>query len=357
MSKDLPQPQQSEEVDLGQLFKLIGNAFDRLFKFIGRLFNKLFLAFIWLVFFIKKHFIKLVIAGVIGILLGFSLEKTSEPVYKSYITVKQNYNTGENLYNSISYYNDLVQEQDFSTLEKVLGIHGSEAETVLDFEIESVISENQKLKDFDTYLRTLDSTLAKTVKYEDYLKNSEPYDREYQQITIKATERNNFKAVFNNIIENINSNEYFKREQFKDSMELVNRKVVLEVALKRSDSLQSTYKRVLEKTIGRAKGSEIGITFEGGNEKDKTKEYDLYKSDLELRREIVEIEREIADKAQIIEIVSSKQESGVIDKRKEILGKSVSSKLYYAIILTVFTFLVLSGLEFIKFLERYKGEA
>ena len=38
MSKELPQPQQSEEVDLGQLFKLIGNAFDRFFKFIASIF-------------------------------------------------------------------------------------------------------------------------------------------------------------------------------------------------------------------------------------------------------------------------------------------------------------------------------
>ena len=38
MSKELPQPQQSEEVDLGQLFKLIGNAFNRLIKFFSNIF-------------------------------------------------------------------------------------------------------------------------------------------------------------------------------------------------------------------------------------------------------------------------------------------------------------------------------
>ena len=70
MSKDLPQPQQSEEVDLGQLFKLIGNAFERFFNFIGNILNKLFLAFVWMVFFLKKHLIKFVIAGVIGVGLG-----------------------------------------------------------------------------------------------------------------------------------------------------------------------------------------------------------------------------------------------------------------------------------------------
>ena len=44
MSKDLqqqPQPQ-SEEVDLGQLFKLLGNMFDRLFQFIASIFKQTF---------------------------------------------------------------------------------------------------------------------------------------------------------------------------------------------------------------------------------------------------------------------------------------------------------------------------
>ena len=35
MSKDLQQEPQSEEVDLGQLFKIIGNAFQRFFDFIS----------------------------------------------------------------------------------------------------------------------------------------------------------------------------------------------------------------------------------------------------------------------------------------------------------------------------------
>ena len=75
-------PQSSEEVDLGQLFKMIGNAFQRLFQFIGSIFNKLFLAFVWLVFFIKKRAVVLLIAAVAGLALGFILDKTAPPTYK-----------------------------------------------------------------------------------------------------------------------------------------------------------------------------------------------------------------------------------------------------------------------------------
>ena len=66
MSKETtPQLGNNEEVDLGLLFKLIGKSFDRFFKFIGSIFNKLFLAFVWMVFFIKKHFIKICKFGLI----------------------------------------------------------------------------------------------------------------------------------------------------------------------------------------------------------------------------------------------------------------------------------------------------
>ena len=72
MSKEVKSPQNNtEEIDLGELFKLIGKAFDRFFGFIGSIFNKLFLIFVWFVFFTKKHIIKFAIVSVLGIALGF----------------------------------------------------------------------------------------------------------------------------------------------------------------------------------------------------------------------------------------------------------------------------------------------
>ena len=44
-------PNNSEEVDLGQLFKLIGAAFDRFFNFIYRIFKAPFLRFYLVCFF------------------------------------------------------------------------------------------------------------------------------------------------------------------------------------------------------------------------------------------------------------------------------------------------------------------
>ena len=103
MSEELKPTPQKEEVDLGQLFRMIGNFFQSIFNFFGKLFYLLFLAFVWVVFFVKKNIVILGAAVIIGFVLGLVKEKTAEPVYKSSIMLKQNYETGDNLYKFIDY--------------------------------------------------------------------------------------------------------------------------------------------------------------------------------------------------------------------------------------------------------------
>ena len=354
MSTNPNTPNTSEEVDLGQLFKLIGNAFDRFFNFIYNIFKSLFLAFVWLVFFVKKRIIILVLAGVSGFVYGLFNSKSAAPKYESSVTVVQNYPTGENLYNSVSYYNDLVRQGDFQTLGTVLNLEKDKAESILSFQVEPVVSKNDKLLEFNVYLVKLDSLASTKIEYEDFLQNNEDYTYKYQQIKINSTQRNSFKSVFENIVESINTNPFFKNEQYKDIAGLNKTKEGLELALVKSDSLQSTYKRVLEQGLNSEKASEIGITFEGSGETDKTKEYDLYQSDLELRIQLVEVERELLDKQFIIETISNKQDSGFASNTKTLFGNEFSFKLYHTIVLFLLAFIVLLGLEFFKFIEKYK---
>ena len=349
-------PQPSEEVDLGQLFKMIGNAFQRLFQFIGSIFNKLFLAFVWLVFFIKKRAVVLLIAAVAGLALGFILDKIAPPTYKSSITVKQNYATGENLYGSIDYYNSLLKDDDYEVLGRVLGLEKKVSEEILGIEIEPIITDNDRVVMFDKYISGLDSLAASKVEYEVFVDNIKDYKHQLQQISIKSKTRANFKNVFDNIIGDINTNTFFVNEQAKDLAELNQQKVALEQSLAQSDSLQRTYKRVLEQQMESKSTSETSITFEGNNDKNKTREFDLYKNDIELRREIVQIERKLKDKQNIVEIISGKQDSGFVDDTQELLGLTLGKKLYYLVLFTILAFVILFGLEFLKFLEKYKPE-
>jgi len=349
-------PQPSEEVDLGQLFKMIGNAFQRLFQFIGSIFNKLFLAFVWLVFFIKKRAVVLLIAAVSGLALGFILDKTAPPTYKSSITVKQNYATGENLYGSIDYYNSLLKDEDYEVLGRVLGLEKKVSEEIIEVEIEPIITDNDRVVMFDKYISGLDSLAASKVEYEVFVDNIKDYKHQLQQISIKSKTRANFKNVFENVIGDINTNTFFVNEQAKDLAELNQQKVALEQSLAQSDSLQRTYKRVLEQQMESKSTSETSITFEGNNDKNKTREFDLYKNDIELRREIVQIERKLKDKQNIVEIISGKQDSGFVDDTKRLLGITLNTKGYYLVVFTILSLVILLGIEFLKFLEKYKPE-
>jgi hypothetical protein len=356
MSKNLPEPTNSEEVDLGQLFKLIGNAFNRFFRFIGSILNSLFLAFVWVVFFFKKHALKIGIAAVLGYGVGFLKEKMSKPIYQSSVLVKQNYKTGKNLYNLIDYYTELIEETSKSSLATNLDISPELASSIVSIKISPTVTENQLIKNYNNYIKDLDSILASTIDYDTYIENTNLFEFQEQQITINAYNDFNANPIFNKIVQHINQTEYFKRENEKDIAELNNREAALKQALIKSDSLQNMYKRVLEMPKDEKKGSQTSITIEGSDQIDKTKEFELYKSEIELRRELVEIERQKQDKDQILEIVSSSQEKGVLSKKMEVFGKLISPKLFFTLLFLSITILVLLGFQFLKYLERFRNK-
>ena len=356
MSTNSNTPNNSEEVDLGQLFKLIGTIFDRFFNFILRIFKNLFLAFVWVILLVKKRIIILTLATISGLIIGALSKKTVAAKYESSVTVVQNYPTGENLYNSVGYYNDLLKQKDFETLGIVLNLDFERTKSILTFDVEPVVSDNEKLLAFNEYVKQLDSLAATKIEYEDFLDNNEDHTHKYQQIRIESSERNSFKSVFENIVKSINLNPFFLNEQRKDIVELNNTKEALKLALDKSASLQETYKRVLEQGIDAdetSKTSEIGITFEGSSETDKTKEYDLYQSDLELRSQLVQIERELLDKQYIVEMISNKQDSGSASTTKSFFGIELNSTLFLGVLAFLVAMAVLFGIEFLKFIEKF----
>ncbi len=356
MSTNLPEQQPSEEMDIGQLFKIIGNAFERLFKFIGSIFNMLFLAFVWLVFFTKKHIIKLIVAGLIGVVIGVVKQKTEAPVYKSTIVIKQNYSTGQHLSNTIDHYNSLLAERDSISVSEMLNITPKEANKLKNFELKSILSENQKLELFNAYSKSLDSTIAQTISFEDFTANSNEFEHVLQKITLLSNGKNNFKKIFNQIIDNVASNEFFKREQEKDLSEFERREEIINESLRKSDSLKIIYQRVLEKSPERIGGGTTNITFEEANNKNATKEYELYLNDIELRRELVEISRKKENASKIIEAVSIQDDKGTKSNTAQVFGFETSAIIAYSFKLALLTYLILFFLEFLRFLERYKDK-
>ena len=355
MSKEIQKPDSSEEIDLGQLFKLIGRAFDRLFSFIGSIFNKLFLVFVWCVFFIKRYFIILAAATLIGFAYGFVKLKLSEPVYSTNAVIKQNYNTGESIYTSLNYYNDLIADRDTISLSQSFNVTPNEASQLISFSMESVLNENSKLKVFDRFKKEVDTTISKEVDFETFLKNSSDYDYEFQRITVKSTNKSLPRKILPNLIENISSIDFFKNEQKKDLEELNFREEIIRESLKESDSLQKIYEAVLQKDEA-ILDAQTSFTINNAQEENKTKEFELFRNDIELRRELVSILRQKEDKRNIVEIISSIQDEGIVENSIRVFDKNINHKYFYALSAFLLTFLILSFITFLKFLEKYKDQ-
>ena len=159
-----------EEVELGQLFKMIGSVFSRLYKFIGSIFNYFLFALVWLILFIKKKIIILTIAGFLGLVVGVVLDMSVPPTYKSTLSVKQNYETGENLYESINYYNGLLKDNDYKILGELLGLTETASREIVGFDIKPIITDNEYLVMFNRYIGNLDSLAASKIEYKEYVK-------------------------------------------------------------------------------------------------------------------------------------------------------------------------------------------
>ncbi len=85
-----PQQESTEEIDLGQLFKMIRNGFGNIFKVLLRVF-----------LYLKRSSLKIIGLGALGVALGFGINQFKETSLKTEVIVKPNFDSKDYLYNTI----------------------------------------------------------------------------------------------------------------------------------------------------------------------------------------------------------------------------------------------------------------
>ena len=349
MSKELPQPQQSEEVDLGQLFKLIGKAFDRLFKFIGGIFTGVFNFFIQFLLFIQKHFIKLVVVSIIGFAIGVYLDMTKDTKYISTMVVEPNFNSVQQLYNNINFYNELAKAEDLKGLSEVLNITEDDALSIKSFKIESYSDENQKVQLFDKFVRSLDSTTQKSIDMQSYLENFNSFDTRFHTVSVIATNNNIAKKIQPSIISSISRNEYFNLQKDINDINIKLQDSLYSKQISEIDSLQLLYKKVMLKEADRPmEGTSISLGEKGGND---NRELALINKVEELKTGLVELNIERANKSSILNVISDFPKKGVKER-----GLLKSYKFIIPFLLLSLTLLILALLSVNRYLKNYKNK-
>ena len=246
MSKSkLPEPTNSEEVDLGQLFNLIGNAFNRLFNFIASIFigaYKILLAF-------AIHFFKRIYwyVGVIiiGVVIGFLVDMTLEKEYGAQMYIETNFNSTRQVYENIRDLNQLASiDKDSLELAKRLNISSREASNLKGFYVEPDIDENDLAKMYSNYYTNLDSVSRVETNYKKYKESLTPFNFSIHVIGVASKDKFIYKKIEKDFIEGISGNDYLNELLEVNKLNLVKKDEVLTKEIQKTDSLLNEYLKI-----------------------------------------------------------------------------------------------------------------
>jgi hypothetical protein len=351
MSQDVNTPQNnSEEVDLIGLFKLLGKAIGKVFKFIASIFKAIFSAFIYSLKAILENFRLVSIVVVICALTGYGLERYSPKVYSSQMLVKPYFDSKYQLISNIDYFNSLIENDDYEKLTTIFGISKAEAEKIKSFEIESgPESDNEKIQEYSRFLKTIDSTLAEDISFDDFLENRDIYASSIYKIIINSTKKDIFKTLeagLNSSFENTYSEKKMKK---RDSLIYIEKQNILS-SLASVDSLQKVYIDVLkEESKSNSNKISLGEGFTLEPDRSKTKEYELLNKEIELKKELRALDKLKVEEDVFFDTISGFQEIGSI-------SESLLKK--YSLIFPALGFFILSAIfllnKTIKFIRSYE---
>lgn len=349
MSEGLPQPQKSEEVDLGQLFKLIGNAFDRFFSFIGSIFKGAFNFLILFLLFIQKYFVKFLVIILVGLILGILVDIKKEPRFISTMLVEPNFNSAQQLYNNINFYNELAKAEDSVALAEALSISQKEAKSIKEFTVKGYANKNQKLKLFDNFVSSLDTITRKSINPEQYFNNFDNLDLRFHIISVISVDNSVAKKIEPTIIKSINRNDFFSLQKNVSDANIKLQDIFYTKQIAEIDSLQDLYKRVMLKEVDRSvTGTNISLGADGSKE---NKEFVLINKIEEIQTRLVALNVDRANKSNIINVISNFPTKGLEEKE---FSKSYKFIIPAVLVSLSFMFFLLFSLN--KYLKNYRKE-
>ena len=301
MSEQAPKSS-SDEIDLGQLFQYIGNGIKSIFSAIGGFLMGIVNALFWLLLLIRKNLILLGLIFIIAAVGGYFLDQILPKKYVSKMVVEPNFNSAQQLYNSVEFLNSLADSEDSITLGAALNIESKLAARLKEIRVESYTDENQKLKLFDQFVRELDSITAQNIDIEEYLDNFNSMDARFHQITVISENSSLARMIQPAIISSIESNEYFRLQKRVNDENMTLQEAVYKKQLSEIDKVLELYQSVMLKEAENP-GQVTTISLGEGGEK-TNREIELIQEREVLKNRIVYLNRERANTTSILNIIS-----------------------------------------------------
>ena len=350
MSDKTNQKKESEEVDLLQLFNFFESKVKSLLKILFKILESIFNVFINFLKILQANFIKISISVIVAFVVGTAYDMYRPKVFKSKMMVKPMYNSKYQLFTNIDYYNALIRTKAIDKLSKVFEITTEEAKSLKGFEMTpGPENENEKIRAYDDFIKSLDSSTAKMVDYEQFIDQMSVYNSSLYEIKVRSSQKDIFLKLLPGFTKTFET-EYSKENKKKqEEIYELKRKSILS-SLKSVDSLKSVYVNTLtgakESRVETIAGQPVIV----GEEQVKTKEYELLNLEIRLRNNLSALEEEAIEQKKLFEVISGFQAIGTAEI--ELLKKM---KVILPIATFILMFLGIFGLRFNKFVANYKS--
>lgn len=337
MSDQVPTPQNTEEVDLGQLFNAIGKLFNKVYVFVASIFKSIFSVIIYTLKAFIDNWKILVASLLIAFIAGKFLERTKPTIYASNMLVQPNFDSKYDLIGKIGYYNALIASRDYKTLSEIFTLSEDDVKKINFFDIKpGPETENQKLVQYNKYLKSVDSSLVidQNINYENYIENRSIYSGNLFEITVQSLKKDIFPYLEDGLNKSF-KNSYSKSKRDKRDTIIKYKRESLEKDMEEVKRLQKIYIDVIEDdTKSNTKpGIEIGKSgISLSSDKPETREFELLNREIAIRNQLRELDEEQIEENTFFDVISGFQA----------IGTPTSSFFdRYSIILPILTFLLL----------------
>jgi len=331
------QNQNSDEIDLKDLFNYIGKAvhsfFERIINFIA-LIRRVAIDYF-------KYFAVVISTFLLAVLsFYFTIKKQT---FGSSMLVKSEYLNTQLVHNNISKLNLLAEEKDKTTLAKVLNIDLATAELIKGFEFEPFVTEDEKLE-----VELLKEKLSNLKLEEDIInsvtKKIEIRNPDTFKITI-LTEENSVISMLDSAIENyFIESDYIKKRIEIDRKTLLKRKEKLQKEQLKIDSLKHAIFEVYQSLSKQQGGQGSDNVILAGQE--VTNPLSVFKEDININDDILAIEKTLFLKNEF-EVIE-----GLIPFSKPVSISLVSLLIFTVLIGIGFTYLIIILIALNRFFEQ-----
>lgn len=336
-----------EEIDLGKLFSTIGNAINKVFKLIGKGLKSIFHFLILILIYLKEHFVKLLIAIILGGSIGFVIDSTIPVKYTYDMIIEPNYGSVYQIFEKIEYYNVLIDENDSIALSQEFNISFREANSLVSFSLNPFETKKDQILAYDEFIKTTDTLTQQFFTFRDFVGDGTSEFDSKKYVFRLTSEINDLSLFGDIIIRDIESNANLQKKKRitlstlkLDSLAAVN-------SLEKIDKLRELYEKVtlLEVEKESTPSSGTYVDFSKGNDT-KNNDITLFNISKDLNNRLIEIEREKEAKGEIINIITPFNPMGanrgtLVDSYMVILGGIfVSSVLLFLLLRNLNQYLI-----------------